>query len=775
MQNDTRKTAQLSLKRNGIVEVRVIKKPKKGNKNIVASGYYDNIDALERAVDKFDQDGRVKGVYITLNKPKAEHIQNLNEPIRQTTPKLADKHIERYTLLLIDCDPEREKDTNSTAVELEAARLRCVAVVDALRNEFGFPEPIICMSGNGYHALYAVNLPVEDKPLIREFLKAISSRFSDDAVKIDTVVFNESRITKLYGTMTRKGPDTPDRPQRRSEIKSIPNKRVTVSREQLQSVIDKFGSLDKFMNLTSGPSAGSTIDIEAYCEKAGLEIMGTKDLDEGAIMYKLKECVFNSDHSPNEASIIVGADGVVRYQCFHDSCKDQTFKDVCQELDLWPDEWDTWELTMTTFPDNCDDAFPPEFLNCTRKCAVAHATDPEPLHGVACAIVGAIVGNQIMVEAKPGWQEPMIFWNADIRMSGAGKTPAANALCSPIWEYQKDLTERHFMALEEWKTPDKKDRGPEPSEPQGKVCSELTIEGLHADLDGKDGNGGVAAIHDEISGFFNAQNQYKGGNGSDRESWLKLFDGKPARVVRASGNRLIMGARVNICGGVQPSVWRGLFKGGGNIFCNDGTNFRFSLFVGDNEPFDLTDEAWNGLEKQYWDDLCERLRAFTEGGDKVVLVLTPEAWDHFKGWRNDLNRKKFSEQFKGFIPKAFSYALRYAGFLALLAPSTIENVTDEGRGVIDINMIKNGIKIAEFHLHHAAKAMALLSDSLHSQEPASQSISDKVIKYLADHNGASKREVYRGLHLTSGVINPVITDLINNDLIRLDDGKLYLS
>ena len=47
--------------------------------------------------------------------------------------------------------------------------------------------------------------------------------FSDDCVEIDTSVFNASRITKLYGTITRKGADTEERPHRQSRILDIPD------------------------------------------------------------------------------------------------------------------------------------------------------------------------------------------------------------------------------------------------------------------------------------------------------------------------------------------------------------------------------------------------------------------------------------------------------------------------------------------------------------------------------------------------------------------------
>lgn len=42
-------------------------------------------------------------------------------------------------------------------------------------------------------------------------------------------------------------------------------------------------------------------------------------------LYCLKECIFDPAHSPNESSIIQREDGVVSYQCFHDSCREKTW------------------------------------------------------------------------------------------------------------------------------------------------------------------------------------------------------------------------------------------------------------------------------------------------------------------------------------------------------------------------------------------------------------------------------------------------------------------
>ena len=88
---------------------------------------------------------------------------------------------------------------------------------------FGWPVPIMAISGNGYHLLYRIDLPTNDDGLIERVLLALCERYSDDSVTVDRAVHNPSRITKVIGTLARKGDDTPDRPHRRSELLEIPN------------------------------------------------------------------------------------------------------------------------------------------------------------------------------------------------------------------------------------------------------------------------------------------------------------------------------------------------------------------------------------------------------------------------------------------------------------------------------------------------------------------------------------------------------------------------
>lgn len=126
---------------------------------------------------------------------------------------------------LIDIDCEKPSDTNSTDEEKEAAKSVVNDVFKFLRDE-GFTKPIVCDSANGFHLFdkyeYGIILP-ENTQTMKDFLQVLDMLFSTEKVKVDTSTFNASRICKLYGCYSRKGSDTPERPQRESKILKIPD------------------------------------------------------------------------------------------------------------------------------------------------------------------------------------------------------------------------------------------------------------------------------------------------------------------------------------------------------------------------------------------------------------------------------------------------------------------------------------------------------------------------------------------------------------------------
>ncbi len=150
-------------------------------------------------------------------------------------PLTSDLDIIRRRWLLIDCDAQRPAGISATKEEHEAAMARAREIFAYLREDC-WPDPIAADSGNGAHLLYRLDLPAEDGGLLSRVLLALSHRFDDDAVKVDTGVFNPARIWKMYGTLACKGDSTPDRPHRIARILSAPDTPEIVSQELLEAL-----------------------------------------------------------------------------------------------------------------------------------------------------------------------------------------------------------------------------------------------------------------------------------------------------------------------------------------------------------------------------------------------------------------------------------------------------------------------------------------------------------------------------------------------------------
>jgi len=133
---------------------------------------------------------------------------------------VTDSDIHYRDLILIDIDKNGMPTEPSTEDELGAARQLADEVQEFLACK-EWPSPIRIMSGNGHHLYYPLkDVPNDQKSTIfvQQFLKGLAAKFNNKKVKIDTVVYNASRITKVVGTIARKGVATPERPHRMARL-----------------------------------------------------------------------------------------------------------------------------------------------------------------------------------------------------------------------------------------------------------------------------------------------------------------------------------------------------------------------------------------------------------------------------------------------------------------------------------------------------------------------------------------------------------------------------
>jgi P4 family phage/plasmid primase-like protien len=161
-----------------------------------------------------------QAIYVTLNPLKPETLTTQSGP----GARAGDVVSRRW--LLIDCDPTRPdafKKASASDAEKNAAKDAAYRIKAHLTS-LGWPAPVVADSGNGYHLLYRVDLPVDDGGLVKRILRALAGAFNSAAVKVDIVPHDPPRICKLYGTTSRKGDDTADRPWRESALVGVPER-----------------------------------------------------------------------------------------------------------------------------------------------------------------------------------------------------------------------------------------------------------------------------------------------------------------------------------------------------------------------------------------------------------------------------------------------------------------------------------------------------------------------------------------------------------------------
>lgn len=362
-----------------LFEIRLIGK----NPHYAASGIFNNADTAVNALCNYragykkEEAAKKASIYISINPPVQDcYSLEQHDKFIEGVSALNDSDIAALNWLFIDFDPKRRSGVSSTDSEITHADYITNEVHNYLAS-MKFSEPICAMSGNGFHLMYRLdNLEnnEENVKLLENTLKAISSRFSDDAIEIDVVNFNPSRICKLWGTKAQKGADTSERPHRFSKIEWLPEDGVKAnSIELLKEVIkDCTPSTPVQQNVTiaepirftsKAQRTTSTFDVEEFISKHGIEVMGTHT-NSGDIFYKLKKCVFDPTHTNNDAAIIKRADGTLCYKCFHNSCKDKGWRDVRRKYE--PDAYNKSKsktksedkvsatlLTVDTFTEFC--------------------------------------------------------------------------------------------------------------------------------------------------------------------------------------------------------------------------------------------------------------------------------------------------------------------------------------------------------------------------------------------------------------------------------------
>lgn len=297
------------------------------------SGYFRNFENLISQIEPYmNMDD--EQIYFVLNsihkdcyaRPQCEKF--VKSPKVTTT----DSDIIRRKFLLLDFDPIRKSQTNSSDVQFELAHKKAQDVYRFLIKEKGFTDSIICISGNGWHILVPVDLPCneETNKIVKNFYTYMGCVFSDNEVEFDEKVYTNARLTKLYSTWAKKGANVPSNPWRQSKIVYIPKDLKPTPIEKIKELADLLPKEEpkQAPNRPNRQYNNAPFDLRTWLNEHG--IVYKEEPQGSGTKFILHHCPWEDTHSNKQnwdSALFQDADGKIKFNCFHSHCKDKTWFD----------------------------------------------------------------------------------------------------------------------------------------------------------------------------------------------------------------------------------------------------------------------------------------------------------------------------------------------------------------------------------------------------------------------------------------------------------------
>ncbi|MFB9862473.1 DUF3987 domain-containing protein [Rufibacter immobilis] len=290
------------------------------------------------------------------------------------------------------------------------------------------------------------------------------------------------------------------------------------------------------------------------------------------------------------------------------------------------------------FPTHAFPATIRRIIEATRDCLLY----PEDFTGSAVLFAIALsVGNTLRAQVMRGWHEGCSLFLALVGRPGTAKSHPLTFALEPVFKRDRVLYSKYRERLRLYKEElarhkKSKDGSPPPEKPviSKSLVQDSTPEAL---LEVHRHNPrGLGLYMDELMGFLNNFNRYS--QGSEQETWLTVWSGKPLIQDRKSGEPLnIPCPSVSVAGTIQNGLLAQLAGGnrGRNGFVD---RFLFAF------PRDLVKMPWSETEidpsvardwERILDNLFEIPLEETEDGTPVpkVIPFTPEAQGLLRGGR----------------------------------------------------------------------------------------------------------------------------------------------
>ena len=556
-----RESAPLFLEQGGVVELRALR-----TQQGTISGFFDNVESLVEAAVWCS--GQAGGVYVTLNPVQPSLLPHSPNGLRPVVRGEAttDADIVGRRLILVDLDAVRPADVSSTDAEHEAALQRARECRDWLV-ESGSPSGslVLADSGNGAHVLIRVDLPNdgEARELVRRLLRSLAARFNDDAVKVDVSVSNAARISKLYGTLTRKGTPTAERPHRLAQLLEVPTLLEIAPRALLEALAGPIP--DRANGHVAGTRAAPPIpDVVPQGEG------GVRGEGRNSTLASLAGTMRHRRLTADEMLPTLLATNNARCR---PPLSEQEVREIAASIGRYPPgeaRQRTGQAPVDVVLPFPTEALPASLRRLVEQGAEVYATSADFIAAPMLATAGAAIGNGVEIEIKRGWREGTNLYVALVGSPGSRKTPALALSTDCLHAIQQELHRLYLdevtayeQAMAEWDDTPRRDRRaqhmvrPVAPEYHHVLTTNATTEALAPMLATA---GSILLDQEELSGWFGGMNQYRGGRGADRQFYLSAWTRRSVKVDRKGSAVPIIIAKphVSVVGGIQPDLLGGL-------------------------------------------------------------------------------------------------------------------------------------------------------------------------------------------------------------------------
>ncbi|MFW6114230.1 MAG: hypothetical protein ACOC7K_00650 [bacterium] len=162
--DETRAFFRFLRQRGDVCEIRAPNCPHRpgGDFRSTHSGYFFPKQVVLEEISRLGS-RRPTGIYMTLNPVRCDLLaRSANKITPKAKHTTADEDIVRRDWLFIDIDSKRPAGMSATDAEVEAALDLAEHIQNDLADD-GWPDALLCMSGNGAYLLYRIDLP-NDEP-----------------------------------------------------------------------------------------------------------------------------------------------------------------------------------------------------------------------------------------------------------------------------------------------------------------------------------------------------------------------------------------------------------------------------------------------------------------------------------------------------------------------------------------------------------------------------------------------------------------------------------